>query len=935
MRKVFLFVIAALLPVGAIMAQQQMPTLPNDPAVKVGKLDNGLTYYIRHNEKPAQRAEFYLATNVGAIQETPDQDGLAHFLEHMCFNGTKNFPDKGILNWLESIGASFGGNVNAATGVEETTYMLNNIPLVRPTVVDTCLLILHDYSHFVTNSPEEIDKERPVILEEKRSRNNASWRMFEKSLPYFYGDSKYATCTLIGSEENLKTFKPESLTNFYHTWYQPHNQAVIVVGDVDVDYVEATLKRIFADIPAAENPVAKEVVKVPVDEERVGILTDPEASNARVYVLSQSEAMPEEMNATAMGLMDDLLKGLITTAMSERLSEVTSSASAPFLDGFVGFELLCESVEATEGVVVLKDDNILDGFKAFWTEVERLKRYGLTSAEIARAKENILSGFERAANQADTRTNSEFVRPLLQHFFDNEAYMVPSEKHELAKSIFGMLGDDVINQAITQGGIIGDNLVVIYQGPEKEGIKTPAKEELLKVINDLKTAEISAPAQEEAQVALMDASSLKGSAVKKSGEAIYGATEWTLGNGVRVIALPTEHKKDQIIFDIFKPGGNSLIPTEDIVSFESNFYGSFSSYQGVAGFKQTQLDKALTGKRVSVSPYIGNIYNGVSGTSSVKDLESAFQLLYLYFTQPRFEKEDFDKAGSELKAVLPNAIQQPNFIFSQQLTKTLYGDNPRVSLLSMESVDKASLEAIEKNYRKLFADAAGAVMVIVGDIDLDTLKPLVEKYVGSLPKGKKAPKVKDMSPRLRNGEIINQFNQKMATPMSTVIQVYSGYKKTDAALSANIDAMSYILNMVYTENMREDEGGTYGASVAGECETLPYSTQIIQIYFNSKPEKCDRLRELASEGVKNLAENGPTDEQFSKTIENLKKNVPENRINNGYWRGCLTKWVKEGIDKDKEYEAAVSNVTKESIKATAKELLESGNMIEVVMNPEN
>ncbi|MCR5547181.1 MAG: insulinase family protein, partial [Bacteroidales bacterium] len=249
------FLIAAMLIAAAAAGQaQEIPNLPNDPATRVGKLDNGLTYYIRHNGLPEKRAEFYLATNVGAIQETPDQDGLAHFLEHMCFNGTKNFPGKGILNWLESIGASFGGNVNASTGVEQTVYLLNNIPLIRPTVVDTCILIMHDYSHFVTLAEDEIDKERGVILEEKRTRNTAGWRMHEQMMPYLYGDTKYNGCTIIGSEENLKTFKPESIRNFYKTWYRPDMQALIVVGDIDVDEVEAKIKSIFADIPAAENP---------------------------------------------------------------------------------------------------------------------------------------------------------------------------------------------------------------------------------------------------------------------------------------------------------------------------------------------------------------------------------------------------------------------------------------------------------------------------------------------------------------------------------------------------------------------------------------------------------------------------------------------------------------------------------------------------------
>ena len=317
MKRLFIIVSAMLLAFSSNAGAQQVEQLPNDPAVRKGTLENGMTYYIMHNANPEGRAEFYLATNVGAIQETPDQDGLAHFLEHMCFNGTKNFPEKGILNYLQSIGASFGGNVNASTGVEQTVYMLTNIPLVRETVVDSCILIMHDYSHFVTCDPEEIDKERGVILEERRSRRNASWRMHEKSLPLYYGDSKYASCTIIGSQENLSTFKPESLTNFYHTWYRPDLQALIVVGDIDVDQVESKIRSIFADIPAVTNPKPKDVITIPGNKEpMIGIITDPEAMGTSMEVFWKGEPLPEEYNNTIIGKMTDLIKNIIASVMS-------------------------------------------------------------------------------------------------------------------------------------------------------------------------------------------------------------------------------------------------------------------------------------------------------------------------------------------------------------------------------------------------------------------------------------------------------------------------------------------------------------------------------------------------------------------------------------------------------------------------------------------
>ena len=934
MKRFLILISAFVLSASAFSAQAQMQQLPNDPEVKTGKLENGLTYYIRHNDKPAGRAEFYLATNVGAIQETPDQDGLAHFLEHMCFNGTKNFPEKGILNWLQSIGASFGGNVNAATGIDQTTYMLNHIPLVRESVVDTCLLILHDYSHFVTNDPAEIDKERPVIIEERRSRRNAGWRTFEKSLPYLYGDTKYATCTLIGSKENLETFKPESLENFYHTWYRPDLQAVIVVGDVDVNAVESKIKTIFADIPAAVNPKPKEKIQFKeFTEPRVAVLTDPETTSASVEMVWETEARDEALNSTPAGMMMDLVESVVQAVMSERFDDITSKADAPYLYGSFGFGKLCEAIEGADANVGLKEDNILGGFKAFVTEIERMKRYGLNEGEVTRAKDNLIAHYEKVANGADTRKNSEFVNPLINNFFSNYPYMVPSVRLELVKSILSQFNAQVMNQILAQAFADENSLVVIYSGPEKEGISTPTTEQLLQVIDEVKKSEIEAPAEETAVEPLMDPAALKGGKVKKTTTTIYGATEWILSNGVKVVVLPTDYKKDQILFSLYKNGGESLISTEDLASFDGNIFGLFQRSQGLSKFKGTELSKMLSGKMVSVSPFIDDLYNGISGNSSVKDLETAFQLLYLNYVDPRFDQEEYDNAIAQIKAVLPNLENTPNFIFQKRFNKVLYNDDPRNEVLSMDKVEKASLQTIEKNYRRLFADAAGAVMVIVGDVNPESLKPLVEKYVGSLPKGKKAAKWADTLPQLVKGKVSDVFEQKMETPLATVLQVYSDYRPFSVKERTLTSAVSYILDQIYTDTLREDEGGTYGASSAISTRKVPGSRYLLQVYFNCKPAMAEKLRALAQDGFRKLAEEGPTDEQFKRTVEHFKKNVPESRINNSYWLSNILSYFREGYDNDKEWEAAVNGLTKEGIREAAARLYNSGNFAEVVMMP--
>lgn len=912
---------------------QDLQVLPNDPAVKFGKLENGMTYYIRHNDKPEKRAEFYLATNVGAIQETPDQDGLAHFLEHMCFNGTKNFPGKTLLNWLESIGAQFGANINASTGVEQTQYMLNNIPLVRESVVDTCLLIMHDYSHFVNCDPEEIDAERGVILEERRTRRNASWRIREKSYPYYFGDSKYATTSIIGSQENLQTFKPQSLLDFYHTWYRPDLQALIVVGDVDVDQVEAKIKTIFADIPAAENPTPKAVITVPGNvEPMVGIITDPEAPQTSIELIWKHEARPQMLNNTVQGLMIDLIQSVIGGVMQERFSDIVSRPGAPFIDAYLSIGSVCTTLDMAMGQVSVKEGEVFSGLKAYMTEIEKMKRFGFTEAEINRAKIEIVSSYESNAKRADSRKNSELVPELINNFFLNYSYMEPQQEYQLVQALLEQIPANLINE-YAKSLITEENFVLLYKAPEKEGLVHPTETQLLEVVESVKNMEIQAPESEEIAVDLLDSSALKGSKVKKSKEILYGATQWELKNGVKVILLPTEYEKDRIQFKIVKDGGFSLVDDEDLVSFESNLYSMYSNLNGVSSFNGTTLSKMLAGKKVAVSPSIGSLNSSISGSSTVKDFETALQLMYLYYTDPRFDEDAFANAVSSLNALLPNVMTQPEYQFQKQLYKTLYNDNPRNVFVDETTVSKASLATIERVTRSLYSDAAGATMYIVGNFDIDTVKPLVEKYVGSLPKGKKATHWVDRNVDLSKDNKVNDFKVDMQTPKSTVLQVLRSDIPYSRANSVAASALNYILDMVYVETLREEEGGTYGASVSVSLQRRPKEVGVVEIYFDTNPSSADKLREIALEGIRKIAENGPSEEQFSKTVKNLEKNIPERKITNSYWMSALTNWVEFGEDMVEEYEAAVKALTPADIQALASTFVNDSNKVELVMRP--
>lgn len=934
MKRVVTSIIAMAFLATAFAQAPQLQELPMDPAVRKGVLDNGMTWYIRHNDKPAQRAEFYLATNVGAIQEEPDQDGLAHFLEHMCFNGTKNFPGKGIINWLESIGASFGGNVNASTGVESTQYMLNNIPLIRESVIDTCLLIMHDYSHFVTCDPVEIDAERGVILEEKRSRNNAQWRMYEGLREYLYKGSKYVGCSIIGSEENLKTFKPESLTSFYHTWYRPDMQALIVVGDVDPDMVEAKIKEIFSDIPPVENPKPKDVIRIPDNVEPiVGIVTDPEATSTEMLAVWKSEPMPEVFNNSAQGLMVDLVKSLVGQMMGERLDDISAKADAPFLSAMFGVQKLCETMEGTLLVVNAEDGKALPAFEAALVEVERMRKYGFSESELQRAKSEILSRYETLANKADTRKNADLVRPIINNFFDNSELMDPKAKLEYVGGILGQLDIKTINMIASQM-VSEDNMVVVYEAPDKEGLVHPSEAGVLEVLAGVKGMDIKPLDGEEIPSEFVNPSKLKGSKVKKSRPTVYGATEWTLRNGVKVVLLPTDHEKDKVTMYLSKDGGLSLVDDKDIDQFDQNIVSAFAGTSGVSVYSSTQVGKMLAGKQVSVRPFYSETASGFTAGTTRKDVETALQLLYLNYVDPRFDQTEYDNAIKPLASVLPNMETNPDFILQKELSSVLYNDNPRESVISTEKLGNASMDEMERVVREVLRkDAAGVIVYVVGDFDMDEIKPMVEKYMGSLPKGKRPTEWVDRGVRVVDEPVTDDFKVAMTQPKVTVAQIFKNNSAYSVERSLNYSALGYILNMVYVSTLREDEGGTYGASVHAMLNRVPASFGLLQIAFETNTEKADVLRELSLDGLRNIASEGPTEEQFDKTVKNLRKRLPERQITNGYWLGMLRNYYNYGEDTVAEYQAALDSLTPDKVKAAAQEFLD-GNLIEFVMRPE-
>lgn len=935
MKKLLLAAIALLFVLPAF--GQQLQPLPTDTTIRIGKLENGMTYYIRQNDKPAKRCEFYLATNVGAFQEEDDQDGLAHFLEHMCFNGTKNFPGKGILNYLQSIGAEFGGNINAATGLEQTTYMLNNIPLEKAGVVDSCLLIMHDYSHFVTCDPKEIDAERGVIIEEKRTRNNAGWRNFMRFNQFIFAGTPYAKRTLIGSEEQLKTFKPESLTSFYHTWYRPDMQALIVVGDINVDEIEGKIKQIFSDIPKAENPKAKPVVKIPDnDKPLIGIATDKEATSSNIDVLWKSEPTPLEYRNTLQGgVLPEIMKSILYYGMQERFNDIKAQPDAPFFNGDLYVDQVSNYCEATQASVSFKDGEYARAFRALLVEVEKLKRYGFTAGEYERATTKLISELEKEATAAETRKNPDFIRPILQHFFQNETLLDPQTELQYAQMICQQLPLDMFNGVVKQL-ITDNNMVVFYTGPEREGLTNPTEAELQAIIEEVKASEIAAPVEETSNEPLLDASQLAGgklTTVKELGKGQYGAAEWTLDNGTKVVYLKTDYKKDQVLINYVKQGGASLVDVADIPSLDGDIWYLYTTNKGVADIPGTKLKKMLAGKNVQVTPYIDQLESGISANTTPKDIETAFQLIYLNYTKQRFDADEFNIGLSQIKSLLPNLEKQPDFVAQQLLYKSLYCNNPRRQIISSETVDKISLATLEKVYKQLFNGADGATLYVVGNVDEQTLRPLVEKYIGSIEKGKKAVKWVDNNIESPKGKTVVHEPVQMETPKCKCYVIYNALAPYSVENAVLLEAANYILDMTYTETLREEEGGTYGAGVVANCNDKPKERHRLLVTFDTNVQQAPRLLELVREGINGILEKGITDDQFSKTVENLKKNIPEKHISNSYWSKVLKIAAEDGYDYDAQYQAAVDGITKDKIVKALKTIIDAGNELEFMIYP--
>ena len=931
MKRLTLTLIATLALSATMLAQQAVPF---DQNVRRGKLENGLTYYIRHNEKPAQRANFYIAQKVGSILEEEDQRGLAHFLEHMAFNGTANFPGKSLLNYMEHNGVKFGENVNAYTSIEQTVYMLTNVPTTNMNLVDSCILILHDWSSFISLEGEEIDKERGVIMEEKRTRNDAQQRMWEKMLPDIYPNSPYGHRMPIGTDEVIMGFDHEALRAYYHKWYRPDLQGIIIIGDVDVNEVENHLKAIFEDIPAPINPTERTRFEVADNTEPiVSICTDREETNYGVSVYYKHDIVPFEERNDIQYWLKGYIDQLVAMMYNNRMEELTQKANPPFIFGYgyYGTFFVSDTKDAWTSMAYAKDkDGIDEALTALVTENKRMQQYGFTASEFERAKADLMKHIENQYDERDKQETARLFNPILAHFLTNEPLMGIENEYMLLSQILPNLPVEAINQYVPEL-IREDNIVITLTAPEKEGEKLPSKAELIEMLNKAKEIEVEPYVETVSNEPLIATLPVKGSIESKKHDDIFDATVLTLKNGVKVIYKPTTFKDDEILMSAYSFGGYSVMDQSDPYTLQE--INALATLGGVGNFSAIDLPKVLAGKRASVYPSIGMMTEGMNGNCSARDLETMLQLTYLYFTSPRSDEEAFQSYITRAKAMVANAESDPMTAFRDNLMFAMYDNHPLVKRMKAEDYDNVDYAKAMKLYADRFKDANNFVFTFVGNIDPETFEPLIEQYIGALKTKKNDETWTANVPTITEKDITSHYTKAMENPKVTCYTIYSGDMQYTRKNQLTMQALNDVMDIVYTEKIREDEGGTYGVGVQGNLSLRPKETFMFLIGFDTNKEMYEKLMGIAIAELQNVANNGPREQDLKKVKEFLVKKHSEDMENNRYWMSCIQSVERDNINPMKDYNDIINGITADDVANMAKAVLK-GYKKEVVQIPE-
>lgn len=932
MKKLFLSVLFIATMAVTSFSQMAVPC-PKDPNVKVGKLDNGLTYYIRHNEKPAQRADFYIAQKVGSILEEESQRGLAHFLEHMAFNGTTNLPGLTLREYLQSRGIKFGENLNAGTGIDQTVYMVTNVPTTIPGLIDTCLLILHDWSSFIALEEEEIDNERGVILEELRTREDASERIMKKLLPIMYPNSPYANRLPGGLSEVVANFEYQTLRDYYHKWYRPDLQGLIIVGDIDVDAIEARIKEMFADIETPVNPATRPQFMIDDNVEPiVAVASDPEATNYSVNMYYKTEATPDSLKTSIQYWTNQYILSMITTMEINRLQEITQKANPPFVYGYSYYSsyFVAPTKDAWCCVAMAKDaDGIDEALAALVTENKRMAEYGFTESEYERAKADFMKHIENQYNERNNTENKVYVNECLNNFLSNEPMIGIEQEYFMYQQIIPLVPLEVVNM-YAQQLVHDDNLVITVTAPEKESETLPTVEEILGFYTIANTVEVEPYEEETFDGPIVENMPKPGKIKKESEMPEFDAKVLTLGNGMRVVYKKTNFKEDEIRFSATSDGGISALKQEDFFTLQE--LNDLIKLGGVGNFSNTDLPKVLAGKKLNVTPYIETYSEGFTGSCSPQDLETMMQIIYLYFTSPRADEEAFQSYAQRTKAVLENAENNPMIAFSDSLTKVMYDNHPLRTRMKAEDVDNLDYAKALELYKDRFKDPNDFSFYFVGNIDEETFKPLVEQYLASLKKHKRKDNWKDINLGIPEKDYICHYEKAMQNPKATIYMIMNGMMDYNYRNQLYMKALSDIMDIYYTRTIREEEGGTYGVGVMGQVSEKPKNSFIFLVAFDTNKEMHEKLINKVYDGLNDVAQNGPAQEDLTKVVENLYKKRAEQLEENSFWIKAIDTFDEDKVNIVAEYDEIVRSITPQTIADFAKEVLK-GYKKEIVQLP--
>jgi zinc protease len=906
-----------------------MAVIPVDSTITKGTFDNGLTYYIKENKKPEKRALLWLVVNAGSVLEDEDQQGLAHFVEHMAFNGTKNFGKNEIIDYMESIGMQFGPEVNAYTSFDETVYMLE-VPTDSSEYIEKGFQILEDWAHQISFDPEEIEKERGVIIEEWRLGRDAGTRMLDKQLPVIFKDSKYAERLPIGKKEIIENFDRPTLLRFYKDWYRPDLMAIIAVGDFDRNFIGNLIKQHFAEIPLIADPRKKSPVAVPDhDKTLFAIATDPEATRTTVELMYESDPLPQNRITDYRRM---LIERLYSRILNFRLYELLNQAEPPFIVAYAGKTSIVRSKDIYELAAAVKENVVEKGISALLTEANRIRQNGVTQSELDRTKNELVRQYEQYYKERDKSNSEQFASEFQRNFLEGEPIPGISYEFRLAQEVIPGISIDEVNN-IANTLMPNKNRVVLINAPEQARSVLPDEDQLTALLKQIDEQKVEAYVDEVSEKPLISKMPEPSKIKKEKKYPDTGIIEWRLSNGIRVILKPTDFKNDEIKFQGFSMGGTSLISDKDYYSAWAA--SNIVSLSGIGDFDLNSLNKKLTGKVVSVFPYIDELSEGVIGDASPDDMETMFQLIYLYMTSPRKDSIAFKSYLTRMKAYIENRSADPENAFYDTLMVTLAQHHPRRKPLSTAMLDQINFDATYDSYRERFADAEDFTFIFVGNFTPEKIKPFVTTYLGGLPVTKRTETWKDIGIHYPKG-IIEKEVIKGIEPKSEVSMNFTGDAEWTRENNYILQSLGSVLDIKLREILREDKSGTYDVNVSSVLNQLPKQDYKISITFGCDPSRVEELTNTVFQVIDSLKQFGPAEIYITKVKEAQLRSYETNMKENTFWLRALQNYYFNGQDPSLilKYPELVSTLTSERIQMAVNRYLKKDNYVQVVLFPE-